>query len=314
MINISTLSDTPRYTIKEVAKRTGILPVTLRAWERRYQISIPKRGLNRYRYYSDKDLGLLFWIKTQLAQGLSISTIANQLRLFVNQATWPEIDIDQVGLSSPHTKRKPAYYVEKLYGTLIRHDEAISLQTINEANEDLGIHVLAIEILTPVLVAIGEAWHRGDIRIIDEHFASTLIRGWINSILIEKGSTNKKHEILIGCAPTELHEIGSMIMALLVRDLGYSVEYLGCDVPLTDIITYAADVQPRLIILSCTMTNSVHELHNLQENLFNVSSKTIFGFGGSAFNHNLEVRKSIKGIFLGETFPAALESIQTILK
>jgi len=314
MINISQLSDTPRYTIQKVADKTGILPVTLRAWERRYQLGIPKRGPNRYRYYSDKDVGLLFWIKNRLLQGASISIVVDQLKSILSQGTLPEVEFDEISLSSSLPRRQPSFYVEVLYAILMKHDEVISLQIINEAKEDLGIQVLAIEVLTPLLVAIGEAWHRGEIRIIDEHFASSLIRGWINSILLEKINPHKNLEILIGCAPNELHEIGSMIMALLVRNMSYSVEYLGCDVPVEDIIAYTADIHPAMVILSATLTNTARELFNLQEKLSGVSPKTIFGYGGRAFNQNSEMRDSIKGLFLGETFTAAMEKIRTVLK
>lgn len=41
------LSDTPKHTIKTVCAQTGILPVTLRAWERRYGLPTPASAANR---------------------------------------------------------------------------------------------------------------------------------------------------------------------------------------------------------------------------------------------------------------------------
>jgi methanogenic corrinoid protein MtbC1 len=314
MIKISNLSDTPRYSIKEVTKKTGILSVTLRAWERRYQFSIPKRGPNRYRLYSDQDIGILLWVKQQVSRGISISIVASQLRTFLIQGNLPDIENDGSKHLSSLPSEHPANYIKNLFTALMKHDERVSLQIINTAKKDLGIQVLAIEVLTPLLVMIGEAWHRGEIRIIDEHSASSLIRGWINSILLENVKTNRNLETIIGCAPTELHEIGSMIMALLVRNMGYSVEYLGCDVPIEDIIAYTADVHPKLVILSATMTSSVRELSNLQEKISGVSPKTLFGFGGRAFNQMPELRASIDGLFLGDTFIESMDRIRTVLK
>ncbi len=42
------LSDTPKHTIKTVCAQTGILPVTLRAWECRYKLLKPQRTSGNY--------------------------------------------------------------------------------------------------------------------------------------------------------------------------------------------------------------------------------------------------------------------------
>ena len=44
------------YSIKSVCRLTGINENTLRAWERRYGIVIPKRLENGHRSYSEEDL------------------------------------------------------------------------------------------------------------------------------------------------------------------------------------------------------------------------------------------------------------------
>ena len=51
------------YNIKSVSQRTGVRAVTLRAWERRYQILDPQRWQkNGYRLYSERDIALLYWL------------------------------------------------------------------------------------------------------------------------------------------------------------------------------------------------------------------------------------------------------------
>jgi len=49
----------PVYNIKAVAQLLGILPVTLRAWERRYGMPSPSRGQQGYRLYSEYDVRIL---------------------------------------------------------------------------------------------------------------------------------------------------------------------------------------------------------------------------------------------------------------
>jgi len=70
----------PIYNIKAISRLVGLLPVTLRAWERRYGLPKPSRGAQGYRYYSEYDLKTLLWIKTQMELGLSISRVIENLK------------------------------------------------------------------------------------------------------------------------------------------------------------------------------------------------------------------------------------------
>ena len=90
MTTIAEFSDQPRYTIKNVSAMTGIQPVTLRAWERRYEALSPSRSGNRYRLYSDRDVAVLRWLNSRLQSGVSISTAVKELRQMTEQGQWPE--------------------------------------------------------------------------------------------------------------------------------------------------------------------------------------------------------------------------------
>ena len=66
-----------RYKIGAVSKLTGIPPVTLRMWERRYDAVIPERTEAGGRLYSDSNVRRLRLIKQATDQGYAISTLAN---------------------------------------------------------------------------------------------------------------------------------------------------------------------------------------------------------------------------------------------
>jgi len=73
MVSIAEYSTDPRYTIKVVSERTGVKPVTLRAWERRYDLIDPDRQDNNYRLYSERDIEIIRWIAHRLENDLTIS-------------------------------------------------------------------------------------------------------------------------------------------------------------------------------------------------------------------------------------------------
>lgn len=67
------------YPIREVAKLTGINPVTLRAWQRRYGLIKPARTDKGHRLYSDDDIALIRQILHWLEQGVSIGQVKGLL-------------------------------------------------------------------------------------------------------------------------------------------------------------------------------------------------------------------------------------------
>ncbi|WP_193165000.1 MerR family transcriptional regulator [Microbulbifer hainanensis] len=61
--------------IREVAQRTGVNPVTLRAWERRYGLLKPARTGKGHRLYSEDDVRRVEEILAWLARGVAIGKV-----------------------------------------------------------------------------------------------------------------------------------------------------------------------------------------------------------------------------------------------
>ena len=65
--------------IREVARITGVNPVTLRAWQRRYGLIKPQRTAKGHRLYSEADIELIREILYWLEQGVSIGKVRGLL-------------------------------------------------------------------------------------------------------------------------------------------------------------------------------------------------------------------------------------------
>ena len=63
------------YPIREVARLTGINPITLRAWERRYQLIEPVRTDSGHRLYSQEHIDFLHETLRLMDEGVPISRI-----------------------------------------------------------------------------------------------------------------------------------------------------------------------------------------------------------------------------------------------
>lgn len=313
MTSIKDYSDDPRYTIKAVSAQTGIRTVTLRAWERRYDILSPYRLQNRYRLYSERDIAILRWIKIRLERGLSISSIAVELHNLVKNEVWPEVVPAATPAAHTKTNLLPADYSQRLYNALIHHDEVNAAGIYDEMSGVFDLPVVISQVLTPVLVEIGEAWFSGGIRITTEHYASGFLRGKLLSLLQGFSSQPGTPLIMTGCAPTEQHEIGSLMLAVLLRAAGYRVEYLGPDIPLEDLSEYARLERPDMIILAASMPEPAELLKKMAELLPADRTAPIFAYGGAAFRSESGLRTQISGIYLGDTLLDAVSNVRSIL-
>jgi DNA-binding transcriptional MerR regulator len=69
-----------QFTIKDIENLSGIKAHTLRIWEKRYRIIMPKRKESKHRFYDNEDLKNILRITHLYNNGYKISAIANMQR------------------------------------------------------------------------------------------------------------------------------------------------------------------------------------------------------------------------------------------
>ncbi len=65
-----------KYAIREVSLITGVKPVTLRAWQRRYNLLQPQRTATGHRLFSEHDIKAIQQIQGWLSKGVPIGKVA----------------------------------------------------------------------------------------------------------------------------------------------------------------------------------------------------------------------------------------------
>jgi MerR family transcriptional regulator, light-induced transcriptional regulator len=314
MVSIAEFSNDPKYTIKVLSERTGVRPVTLRAWERRYDLLDPDRLDNNYRLYSERDIEVVRWITHRLDEGLSISNAVREYRGLREEGIWPEA-LPSVLVPEPSKapQHPTSYYADQLYTALTTRKEKEAKQIIDTVQSMFDIQTIFLEIFFPCLVEIGEAWFRGEIRIATEHYASAFIRGFLMNLLQAFPIYSTAPTILIGCPSDEFHEIAPLMLSVLLRREGYQVEFLGADLPVEDLIFYAEDISPDMVILSASFGETARSLYKMQYKLDKLPGKPKFGYGGRYYNENPDIRKEMDGIFLGQSLDEAIQNVHAIL-
>src|SRR5439155_39286 len=162
--------DAPVYNIKAVSRLTGVPADTLRRWESRYQVIIPRRTEGGYRLYSQRDVDTILWLKGKLAEGLSISRACEMLR-HIGGDPANLLTAGRGPRSAATAASGPAEAgvksFEVLRGGLMEAFLAVDEERAGAALTDaLGLYSVeevCLRILQPALVQLGDGWLDGEI-------------------------------------------------------------------------------------------------------------------------------------------------------
>ena len=301
----------PVYNIKAVARLVGLLPVTLRAWERRYGLPTPRRGEQGYRLYSEYDLRTLRWLKSQLDSGMSISRAVEYLsELKAN-------GIDPANVMVAPAMDKPVS-LENLAGqfksSLLIMSDQPAAEVLRRAFSVYPVDEVLEGLVQPTLVEIGELWHQGRMPIAVEHFATQFCMQHLMSMIASSSPPTRPETIVAACAPGEMHQIGMLMLVLMLRWRGWDVKYLGPDLRLERLEEALKPIRPRLLMFTATRLESARAL---EEDL----AATLEGFepprpivvvGGQGFEGYQPVQE-FPAVRISNTPSRAVEMIEKLI-
>lgn len=248
------------FRIDRLAKITGLSKHVLRAWERRYDLIKPQRGLNRYRCYSEEDAELLCFIKSELEKGQSIGDLAILGR---------EELLNRMTAAAQSRQDEPPYerLLTSLLASLDPLDRAAFEHELNETVALLPFEEALHRVLVPLQIQVGELWHDGQIEVATEHFVTKHVQQRLFSAMNQLRNPDGGTKIVEGCAPDELHEIGAQIVAYICASRGCRTHYLGQNVPIASLAALCSQVAPHLTLLSLTIPPSPAEAMTLAQQL-----------------------------------------------
>jgi methanogenic corrinoid protein MtbC1 len=313
MSTIADLPDTPRHTIKHVCIQTGIQAVTLRAWERRYHVLKPRRTGGNYRLYSDRDIAVLRWLKIRVDSSLGISRAAAELTTMRAGNDWPAAAPSLPAAPTQPLAAPSARHAQRLFAALTATDKVQVGAILLEVMAQFDLAAVCLDIIQPCLEAIGEARSDDKINLATEYFARHYLRGWLLALFQCLPLRPRSPRIVVGCAPGEFHELGSLMLALFLRRDGYRVDFLGANVHLGDLLEFARAERPALICLSANSEDTARELRMVQAKLAGMRPRPKFAFGGRIFSLLPKQRESMPGLFLGPDAASAQEQVRQLL-
>jgi len=257
--------------IGELARRVGVRPELLRAWETRYGLLTPSRSAGGFRLYSDDDEQRVRAMRAELAGGLSAAEAARRVLAGpVAPAPTPE--------SEPLERR-----AAELRAGLDAYDDARANVALDDLLAAYSLDTVLGRVVLPYLEELGERWRRGEASVAQEHFASNVLRGRLLGLARGWGQGSGPRAIL-ACAPGEQHDLGLVVFGLALRQRGWRITFLGPDTPPQTLAEAAATLDPEIVVVTGTTAASFRKaLPDLRQ----LAAGTRVALGGRGANEGV---------------------------
>ena len=237
-----------KYFIKDVENITGIKAFTIRVWEQRYGMLVPKRTDTNIRYYEEEDLKYMMNVALLNHHGYKISKIAEMTREEVQRRT---LHISENNSSYQNQ-------VQSLTNAMIAFDE-------KEFNKILSINILKLgmmetttEIIFPFLQHVGILWLSGSINVAHEHFITNLVkqRLYVSIDQITTPIMPEAKKFILFLPNGENHELSLLFASYILKTRGHEVIYVGSSTPVDDLNQLCKVHKPDVLFCAITNANS----------------------------------------------------------
>ena len=242
-----------KYPIKVVSQMTGLSVHVIRAWEKRYNVVEPDRTDSNRRLYSEKEIEKLKLLKDAVHLGHHIGGIAN-LSVEELKALLKKDNVDLSKFTGTIVKSETDKSIKEILAeciSAIKGYNAKELEAILlNASAKLTQPVLLEELVVPLVYEVGELWHSGQIRVANEHLASSVVRSFLFNLL-ESYSVGESAPVLISATPRgQEHELGALIAGVVAASSGWKVIYLGSSLPAEEIGAVVSHLGAKVVTLS----------------------------------------------------------------
>jgi methanogenic corrinoid protein MtbC1 len=226
---------------------TGLTPDLIRAWEKRYAVVAPVRGARGARLYSASDIAHLRLLARVVGAGRAIGDVAALSRPELERlAVQPAPNGQGAEIRGTLVPREDL--VTRVLERLERFDHAAVSRLLGDAVIGLGLRRFVYEVVPPLVHQVGARWADGELSIAEEHLLTGMLRNLLASLT--HGRAGHGRPFVLATPAGERHEIGLLLVALLARDAGVDVVYLGVDLPAGDIVAAAANSRACAVGLS----------------------------------------------------------------
>lgn len=181
--------------------------------------------------------------------------------------------------------------IEQYMNSLLREDTRQALYLIQQFLEKgIPLNDIYVEILAESMHRVGDLWHTARISVAEEHYCTSVTQMAMSQMYPQLFSSERKNRrILCACPGTELHEMGSRMVADLFENDGWDSTYLGAAVPVDAMLQSIGEQTPDLVALSVTMPQHLMTCRDLVDAIRAAFPTLKIAVGGKAFRSTHDI-------------------------
>ncbi|NBA95011.1 MerR family transcriptional regulator [Pseudomonas sp. R5(2019)] len=228
------------FPIREVSRLTGINPVTLRAWERRYGLIQPTRTDSGHRLYSQADIDEVRSILGWIERGVAVSKVGKILARNHSAEAEPR----------PVAKQQPAelhQWQQQVRLAVRNFDEQRLDQLYGQIFSGYPQIVVFQEILMPV-------WQQllGDRDAIGHTSEWLFLDSFLRARVAQRLQMSRDRQeltVLVAAGPGHNQELELLVAGLLLGSSDIGIRVLALGQPLDELSLICEKVQPHALVL-----------------------------------------------------------------
>lgn len=260
------------YGITKVAEIVGVNPITLRAWEQRYGVIIPKRTNGGTRVYTQENINdLLQVLQYKEAHKVTIQQAMKKLKKQKQTEAQSFFDLNPITNTD---------IIQTIFDALADFDTAKASQIIQPLLSELDTEIVFHCIFVPLLHKVGAEWENGNLQVSQEHFISHFIKQRILDFFDQSITEGQHPKALAICPPNEFHHIGLLLFSSFLQKRGVDVLFLGENTPVENISTLIKRNHVKVVCFSVTMTEQIAYLEQFIASISQQNPDLDFVIGG----------------------------------
>jgi DNA-binding transcriptional MerR regulator len=239
--NAATLERDELFPIREVARLTGVNPVTLRAWERRYGLIEPTRTESGHRLYSMTDIDRVRSIIGWIDRGVAVSKVGKLLA-----RSEPLKALAQI-IPTERVQADYAQWQQQVQASVNDFDEVQLEQVYGQIFSSYPLTVVFQDILMPLwtrLLQRQEAFGQASEWLFLDGFLRSRV---LQRLLLVRVMQPRR---VIVCALTDqCRELDVLVTALFLSSVDSAIQVLAIGQPFEELTLLCERIKPKAVVL-----------------------------------------------------------------
>ncbi|MFP5020814.1 cobalamin B12-binding domain-containing protein [Pseudonocardia phyllosphaerae] len=154
-------------------------------------------------------------------------------------------------------------YRDLLWDAVLRGDEYAAVDIVVDALRDgLGAECVLLDVIGAVQQRVGTEWAANNITVAQEHAATAINDRVIGTLALTNGrGSGERGRVTVACVDGEWHALPARLLAEVLRLRGFTVDYLGAQVPTQHLITHLHRTGPDAVALSSMIATRLPTAH-----------------------------------------------------